>query len=53
MRAMLRLLLVTLIVCVPLSAQPAWAGAEGSLYEYIKSLGPAGPQAPDDIPPKG
>ncbi|MEO8756842.1 MAG: c-type cytochrome [Devosia sp.] len=24
-----------------------------SLYEYIKSLGPAGPQAPDDIPPKG
>ena len=24
-----------------------------SLYEYIKSLGPAGPQAPNDIPPKG
>jgi hypothetical protein len=23
-----------------------------SLYQYIKSLGPAGPQAPDDIPPK-
>ena len=23
-----------------------------SLYQYLKSLGPAGPQAPDDIPPK-
>jgi len=53
---MLRLILVTLIVCVPLSAQPAWAGAEGSLYEYIKAridpatgaLPPEGVTLPDE-----